>query len=50
MTLKIGMQYKFTEPKIVIGFNLDYAKAVDNLKTEQEDPVIKAKLAIKFGF
>jgi len=50
LSLKIGMQYNFTEPKIAIGLDLDYAKAVDNLKTEQNDPVFKAKLAIKYGF
>ena len=44
------MQYNFAEPKIAIGLDLDYAKAVDNLKTEQNDPVFKAKLAIKYGF
>jgi len=44
------MQYKIPEPNITIGLNLDYTKAVDYLKTEQDDPVFKAKLAIKFGF
>jgi len=50
LTLKIGMQYKIPEPNITIGLNLDYTKAVDYLKTEQDDPVFKAKLAFKFGF
>jgi len=50
LTLKCGMQYKIPEPNITIGLNLDYTKAVDYLKTEQDDPVFKAKLAIKFGF
>ena len=50
LTLKLGLQYKMPEPNITIGLNLDYAKAVDHLKTEQDDPVFKAKLAIKFGF
>ena len=50
LTLKIGMQYKIPEPNITIGLNLNYTKAVDYLKTEQDDPVFKAKLAIKFGF
>ena len=50
LTLKCGLQYKMPEQKITIGLNLDYTKAVDNLKTEQEDPVFKAKLAIKYGF
>ena len=50
LTLKIGMQYKIPEPNITIGLNLDYTKAVDYLKSEKEDPVFKAKLAIKFGF
>ena len=50
LTLKIGMQYKIPEPNITIGLNLDYAKAVDHLKTEQDDSVFKVKLAIKFGF
>ena len=50
LTLKIGMQYKIPEPNITIGLNLDYSKAVDHIKTEQVDPVFKAKLAIKFGF
>ena len=44
------MQYKIAEPNITIGLNLDYAKAADHIKTEQVDPVFKAKLAIKFGF
>ena len=50
LTLKYGMQYKISEPNITIGLNLDYTKAVDYLKTEHNDPVFKAKLAIKFGF
>ena len=50
LTLKCGMQYKIPEPNITIGLNLNYTKAVDYLKTEQDDPVFKAKLAIKFGF
>jgi len=50
LTLKSGFQYKIPEPNIIIALNLDYAKAVDHLKTEQDDPVFKAKLAIKFGF
>ena len=51
LTLKIGMQYKIPEPNITIGLNMDYSKAVDNLPSaEQDDPVFKAKLAIKFGF
>jgi hypothetical protein len=50
LTLKCGLQYKIPEPNITIGLNLDYTKAVDYLKTEQDDPVFKAKLAIKFGF
>ena len=50
LTLKCGMQYKILEPNITIGVNLDYTKAVDYLKTEKDDPVFKAKLAIKFGF
>ena len=50
LTLKCGMQYKIPEPNITIGLNLDYTKAVDYLKTEQDNPVFKAKLAIKFGF
>ena len=50
LTLKTGIQYKMPEQKITIGLNLDYTKAVDNLKTEQEKPVFKAKLAIKYGF
>jgi hypothetical protein len=30
---------------------MDYTKALDNLPfAEQDDPVLKAKLAIKFGF
>ena len=51
LTLKIGMQYKIPEPNITIGLNMNYSKAVDNLPSaEQDDPVFKAKLAIKFGF
>ena len=50
LTLKSGFQYKIPEQNITIGLNLDYTKAVDNLKTEQDDPVFKAKLAIKYGF
>jgi hypothetical protein len=50
LTLKCGLQYKMPEQNIAIGLNLDYTKAVDNLKTEQDDPVYKAKLAIKYGF
>jgi hypothetical protein len=50
LTLKYGMQYKIPEPNITIGLNLNYTKAVDYLKPEQDDPVFKAKLAIKFGF
>ena len=50
LSLKTGIQYKMPEQKITIGLNLDYTKAVDNLKTEQEKPVFKAKLAIKYGF
>ena len=50
LTLKCGLQYKIPEPNITIGLNLNYTKAVDYLKTEQDDPVFKAKLAIKFGF
>ena len=50
LTLKTGIQYKMPEQKITIGLNLDYTKAVDHLKTEQEKPVFKAKLAIKYGF
>ena len=50
LTLKFGLQYKIPEPNITIGLNLNYAKAVDHLKTEQDDPVFKAKMAIKFGF
>ena len=50
LTLKYGMQYKIPEPNITIGLNLDYTKAVDYLKSGQENPVFKAKLAIKFGF
>ena len=50
LTLKCGLQYKMPEQNIAIGLNLDYAKVVDNLKTEQDDPVFKAKLAIKYGF
>ena len=50
LALKCGLQYKMPEQKITIGLNLDYTKAVDNLKTKQEDPVFKAKLAIKYGF
>ena len=51
LTLKIGMQYKMPEQNITIGLNMDYTKALDNLPfAEQDDPVFKAKLAIKFGF
>ena len=50
LTLKSGFQYKMPEQKITIGLNLDYTKAVDNLKTEQDEPAFKAKLAIKYGF
>jgi len=50
LTLKIGMQYKIPEPNVVIGLNLNYDKTVDNLITKQNNPVFKAKLAIKFGF
>ena len=50
LTLKIGMQYKIPEPNVVIGLNLNYDKTVDHLKTEQDNPIFKAKLAIKFGF
>jgi len=50
LTLKFGLQYKIPEPNITIGLNLNYTKAVDYLKTEQDDPVFKVKLAIKFGF
>lgn len=51
LTLKFGLQYKIPEQNITIGLNMDYLKAVNNLpNTEQDDPVFKAKLAIKFGF
>ncbi|NWJ43695.1 hypothetical protein HX837_05780 [Marine Group I thaumarchaeote] len=50
LTLKCGLQYKIPEPNITIGLNLNYTKAADHLKIEQDDPVFKAKLAIKFGF
>jgi hypothetical protein len=51
LTLKCGLQYKIPEQNITIGLNMDYSKAVDNLlSAEQNDPVFKAKLAIKFGF
>ena len=50
LALKCGLQYKMPEQKITIGLNLVYTKAVDNLKTEQDKPVFKAKLAIKYGF
>ena len=45
------MQYKMPEQNITIGLNMDYTKALDNLPfAEQDNPVFKAKLAIKFGF
>ena len=37
--------------KITIGMNLDYSQATDNLTpSQEEDPVFKAKIAIKYGF
>jgi len=49
--LKYGLQYKIPEQNITIGLNIDYSKAVDNLPSaDKDDPVFKAKLAIKFGF
>jgi hypothetical protein len=51
LTLKSGIQYKIPKQKITIGLNLDYTRAEDKLPdAEQDSPVFKAKLAIKFGF
>ena len=51
LTLKTGMQYKMPDQNITIGLNMDYTRALDNLPfAEQDNPVFKAKLAIKFGF
>ena len=51
LTLKTGIQYKMPEHKITIGLNLDYTQAEDKLlDAEQDTPVFKAKLAIKYGF
>jgi hypothetical protein len=50
LALKGGLQYKMPAQKITIGLNLDYSQATDNLTTSQEDPVFKAKIAIKYGF
>jgi hypothetical protein len=51
LALKIGMQYKMPDQNITIGLNMDYTRALDNLPfAKKDDPVFKAKLAIKFGF
>ena len=52
ITLKSTIQYRIPKPNITLGFNVNYTKSVNNLLDayEQQEPILKARFSIKYGF